>query len=31
MADYTSTGTFNKKYFNERAFGAIMTQFHKKD
>ncbi len=22
MADYTSTGTFNKKYFNERAFGA---------
>lgn len=22
MADFTSTGTFNKKYFNERAFGA---------
>lgn len=22
MGDYTSTGTFNKKYFNERAFGA---------
>nr|DAW37620.1 MAG TPA: major capsid protein [Caudoviricetes sp.] len=22
MADYSSTGTFNKKYFNERAFGA---------
>ena len=22
MTDYTSTGTFNKKYFNERAFGA---------
>lgn len=22
MADFTSTGTFNKKYLNERAFGA---------
>lgn len=22
MADFTSTGTFNKKYFNERTFGA---------
>lgn len=22
MADFTSTGTFNKKYFNERAFGV---------